>query len=160
LGGYDASKFVPGELWFSMNLNEEESDLIIPIKGITTNTSTTSLLHTPISASIDSTVPYIWLPADACALFEAAFGLSYDNDTELYLLNNSQHKALLSQNPSVTFTLSNLIAGLSVNVTLPYAAFDLTVSNPIVSSETSYFPLKRASDPSQYILGRTFLQEA
>jgi hypothetical protein len=96
LGGYDASKFVPGGLSFSFN-EEDARDLTVLIKGITTNTSTTtSLLTTPISEYTDSTVPHIWLPPDACALFEKAFNRSYDNKTELYLLNDSQHEALLS----------------------------------------------------------------
>lgn len=152
---------MPESLSFGFN-EEDARDLSVLIQGITsTKASTTvSLLPTPISAFIDSTVPHIWLPTDACVLFEQSFGLSYDSLTQLYLLNETQHNALLAQNPSVTFTLGNLIAGASVNITLPYAAFDLTVSYPIVANATRYFPLRRAANSSQYTLGRTFLQEA
>jgi len=48
----------------------------------------------------------------------------------------------------------------NVNITLPYAAFDLTASAPLVNSTTRYYPLKRAANSTQYLLGRTFLQEA
>jgi hypothetical protein len=105
-------------------------------------------------------MPHIWLPVEACALFEDVFGLTYDNETELYLVNDTQHTNILSQNPSITFTLGNLTAGVDVNITLPYAAFDLSVSYPIVANSTRYFPLKRAANATQYTLGRTFLQEA
>lgn len=50
--------------------------------------------------------------------------------------------------------------GESVEITLPYAAFDLTVAYPIEFNSTNYFPLKRAANDTQYTLGRTFLQEA
>jgi hypothetical protein len=69
---------------------------------------------------------------------------------------------LLSQNPQITFTIGNDVSfdEQMVEITLPYAAFDLEVSAPIVNSTTKYFPLKRAANDSQYTLGRTFLQEA
>jgi hypothetical protein len=92
-------------------------------------------------------------------LFENAFGLIWDNGTELYLVNDSLHNALLLQNSSVAFTLGNL-SGEKVNITLPYSAFDLTASSPLVPNTTHYFPLKRAANSSQYTLGRTFFQEA
>lgn len=161
MGGYDASRFVSQSLSFSFN-EEDARDLTVLIEDITTinNSTVTSLLPNHISAYIDSTVPHIWLPMESCALFEETFGLSYDDQTGLYLLNDSQHTALKSLNPNITFTLSNLTAGLSVNITLPYAAFDLSVLHPIVANSSRYFPLKRASNYSQYTLGRTFLQEA
>jgi len=43
-----------------------------------------SLLPTPISSFLDSSLPYISLPMDACQLFEKAFELIWDNATELY----------------------------------------------------------------------------
>ena len=47
-----------------------------------------------------------------------------------------------------------------MNISLPYAAFDLQASSPIFPNGTNYFPLRRASNPSQYALGRAFFQEA
>ena len=114
-----------------------------------------------ITAYIDSTVPYIYLPLSACELFEQAFGLTYDNSSELYLLTDGQHAALLNQNPSITFTLGNTISGgPTTDINLPYAAFDLQVTYPLVSNTTSYFPIKRGANETQFVLGRTFLQAA
>jgi hypothetical protein len=159
LGGYDASKFDENGITWSFN-EEDVRDLTVQVSSISvTNSSiTSSLLSSPVSMFIDSTVPYIWLPLDACKQFEKAFNLTWDNNTQLYLLDDKKHTALLSQNSSVVFTLQN--GGSSVNITLPYAAFDLTASYPLVANPTRYFPLKRAKNKNQYTLGRTFLQEA
>jgi len=112
---------------------------------------------------IDSTVPHIWLPPEVCDQFERAFGLIYDDNTELYLVNNTIRSRLLELNPSVTFKLgAQNVGGQTLNIVLPYAAFDLQATHPIYENSTNYFPIRRAKkdDSTQYVLGRTFLQEA
>lgn len=109
---------------------------------------------------MDSSVSQIWLPNSSCTLFENAFDLIWNETLELYLINDTHHTALQTGNPSVTFTFGNVTSNEVLNITLPYAAFDLTLAAPLVESPTRYFPVKRASDPSQYTLGRTFFQEA
>jgi Eukaryotic aspartyl protease len=158
LGGYDSSKFKPNNLTFDFG-PDVDRDLLVQMKKITTDTGI-SLLPEPISIFLDSTVPYIYLPEAACAIFESTFGLVWDNKTQLYLLSDAQHMALQAQSPNITFRLGNLTSTTTVDITLPYSAFDLSVSYPIVANSTRYFPLKRASDPTQYTLGRTFFQEA
>jgi len=54
----------------------------------------------------------------------------------------------------------DLVSDTTARIQLPYAAFDLVASHPLVESSSRYFPLKRASNTRQYTLGRTFLQEA
>lgn len=110
---------------------------------------------------IDSSVPDIWLPMSACQVFEQAFGLTYDPLTDLYLVNDSIHKQLQQKEPTVTFELGVMESeGPSVNITLPYGAFDLQASSPIYPNATNYFPLRRATNETQQTLGRAFLQEA
>jgi hypothetical protein len=159
LGGYDSSKFIPNTVSFPFN-QQDARDLTVSIDSITkTNASASlSLLPTATSAFIDSTVAQIWLPTAACILFESAFNLTWNDDAQLYLVTDSQHQRLLTENANITFTLSNFQD--KVNITLPYSAFDLTAQYPLVNNDTRYFPLKRASSVSQYTLGRTFLQEA
>jgi hypothetical protein len=61
----------------------------------------------------------------------------------------------------VNFTIGNTISGGdTINVTLPYASFDLQAEYPFVSNSSRYFPLQRAANDTQYTLGRVFLQEA
>ena len=138
---------------------------MIGIESITaskTLASNITLLSNDVSALIDNTLPYLWLPLQVCRQFEIAFGLSWDPSMEIYLVNDSIHQQLQNLNPSVTFTFGN--NNSSVNnqstITLPYAAFDLQASKPIYPNGTNYFPLRRASSASQYTLGRAFLQEA
>jgi hypothetical protein len=128
------------------------------------SSSETKLLDKAIFAMIDSTIPHFYLPQSTCKAFESAFGLTWNTTSELYTLNGTQHEALTKLNPSVTFTLSPQIPAKatdqSVSITLPYSAFDLTVSWPYVDSSTAYFPLKRATNETQFTLGRAFFQEA
>jgi hypothetical protein len=158
LGGYDASKFKPNNLTFNFG-PEDNRELLLELNEIKTEKGA-SLLPAPISMYLDSTVPYIYLPEEACAMFESTFGLVWDNATQLYLLTDAQHTTLQARDPKITFTVGNLTSSTTVEITLPYSAFDLTVSSPIVENATRYFPLKRANDSSQYTLGRTFFQEA
>lgn len=140
-------------------------DLVVGLQSILYSDSDTRdkklLPGGGILTFIDSTVPHIWLPLDSCRAFEQAFGIVYDNETDLYLVNNSLHDTLKQQDASVAFILGNEIeGGDTINITFPYAAFDLTVSSPLVNSTQHYFPLRRAANDSQYTLGRTFLQES
>lgn len=136
-------------------------DLLVPIQSITSDTANTPLLSTVIYAYIDSLVPHIWLPLEACQAFQQAFGLTYNETAELYFVNDTLHEKLVSQNPNVTCTLGPASAGGStVNVVMQYGSFDLTAEHPIVNNATQYFPLRQAKNDSQYTLGRAFLQDA
>lgn len=129
----------------------------------TDSNSETPLLDQPILALVDSTVPHIWLPEQSCKEFEKAFGITHDIVSDLYLINDTIHDALIKRDASIKFELSNVLnGGPSVNITLPYASFDLNVANtvPYVRSPSRYFPLRRAQNDSQYTLGRTFFQES
>ncbi|KAM3425356.1 peptidase aspartic [Cercospora zeina] len=168
LGGYDTSRFVDNQVVFTFAADNER-DLLVAINSITTSADidsspvATELLPNPVYAYIDSTVPDIWLPVEACRAFEVEFGISYDNTTNLYTVNETLHDALLERNASVTFTLAqNFQSSPTVRITLPYASFDLTAKPPYkgLANNTRYFPLQRAQNDTQYTLGRTFLQEA
>jgi len=163
LGGYDQNRFVSTPVTFPFYADISR-ELLVNVQAITTNYSsgTTNLLSGgSIPMFIDSSVSQIWLPESACTVFEEIFHLTWDDSSQLYLVNTSLHSTLLAANPTVTFTLGTSASGGStVNITLPYAAFDLNVGFPIVANQSYYFPLKRATNVTQYTLGRTFLQEA
>ncbi|KUJ22874.1 acid protease [Mollisia scopiformis] len=161
LGGYDKSLFDPNNLTFAFS-TESDSDLTVSIKSIaqTSSSGNGSLSSSSFSAFLDTTTPYLWLPDEVCAQFEEAFGITYDNTSGLYLVNDTLHDSLVSQNANITFTLGNATSSETVDIVLPYAAFDLTASSPLVETPTRYFPLKRANATSQVTLGRTFFQEA
>lgn len=165
LGGYDSSRFTPNNLTipFAPDTRRELVAGIQSISSVDHSGTTSNLLSTGIMSLVDSTVPQIWLPIAACQAFEKAFGLTFDETTELYLVNSSLRTQLQAQNANVTFTLGVTAAGgQTTNITLPYNSFDLLVSPPTpgVANNSRYFPLRRAANESQYTLGRTFLQEA
>jgi len=160
LGGYDESKFVPNNLDWKFDA-QDLVDISVNIDSIISTSSQNNMLTKSIKTYMDSSVPHIWLPIEACQLFEAEFGIIWNDALNLYLVNQTQHDLLVARNTSIVFVLSSLTSPGTVNITLPYAAFDLTLNAPLVANPPiRYFPLKRATNSSQYTLGRTFFQEA
>ena len=167
LGGYDSTRFTPNTNDFSFTFSSDPSKLLtVGVNSITaTNTlkGTYSLSSGSYFSVVDSTVAQLWLPTDICTQFEEAFGLTYDPYTDLYLVNDTIHANLTALNPSITIKLVNSLQDTVTNYTnivLPYAAFDLKASYPYYTNATRYFPIRRAANESQYVLGRTLLQEA
>ena len=96
-----------------------------------------------------------------CDRFASAFHLQYDSSTRLYRVNDTVHTELLERNPSLKIALgATSDPQNSVEIELPYRAFDLQASYPIYPNATNYFPIRRADKESQYTLGRVLLQEA
>lgn len=163
MGGFDASRFTPNDVSFTIGSDLSRSKMVALQSVVYTdsNSKGTVLLKEPILTLVDSTVPHIWLPLEACQQFETAFGITYDAITNLYLINDTVHDTLVKTNPQVVFQLANsLTGGPVVSITLPYASFDLQVSEPLVKNSSRYFPLRHAKDDTQYTLGRTFFQES
>lgn len=160
-GGYDLARFTPSNLSIPFAADTSR-DLVIGLQSITTNYSgEVTLLSSGVLTFIDSTASQIWLPQTACDEFERLLGLTWDPSNEIYLVNDSQHKYLQAINPSFKFQLGTTVSGgETIDIILPYSAFDLTASPPFASNTTKYFPIKRAASDAQYTLGRTFLQEA
>ncbi|KAK5112054.1 hypothetical protein LTR85_011635 [Meristemomyces frigidus] len=167
LGGFDATRFTANNVSFAFGADFSR-DLLVSLTSVTYDTVGSSpLLAQSISIFIDSLVTELWLPISVCQAFETAFNLTWNSTAQLYLISDDVHKTLAAQNPTFTFTLAQAgessggaISDGTVEIALPYAAFDLDVFQPLVDSTTRYFPLKQAQNSSQYTLGRTFLQEA
>ena len=162
LGGYDQTRFIPNNVSITFGADSSR-DLLVGIQQITSDTLSSPFLSFGIYAFIDSMVPHIWLPISVCTAFERAFNHTWNDTAELYLLTEDEHTKLLNMNANITIRLGPNAASSSnesVNIVMPYGAFDLTASLPLVESPTYYFPLKRAQNDTQYTLGRVFLQQA
>ncbi|KAK0382871.1 hypothetical protein NLU13_8787 [Sarocladium strictum] len=159
--GYDKSRFTENSVSFTM-ADDITRDLVVGLQSISySGSTTTTLLSNAIDIFIDSTDPNMWLPKEVCDAFEDAFNIHLDDDTGLYLINDTHRNSLLDTDAEVTFRLSDdKSGGETVSIALPYAAFDLRAEVPLVENGSYYFPLKRADNESQYTLGRVFLQEA
>lgn len=160
LGGYDSTRFVPNSVTFPFG-KDISYDFQVAIQSISTDLDDATLLDQGIIAYISTMVADIWLPESVCKKFEDAFGLTWDPTTELYLLNNSLHQNLLEKNPSVNFRVGPETSGAAVPINMPYHNFYHTATKELTNSSSKmYFPLKRAANDTQYVLGRTFLQSA
>lgn len=163
LGGYDASRFTSNGYNFTFDQDDSRS-LTVGLQSIQASNTLhglMSLLPTGVLSLIDSTIPELWLPSSSCAIFEQAFGLIYDPNTDRYLVNDTTHTTLTTNNPTLDFRIGNTATGVDgIHISLPYAAFDFVADYPIYPNATRYFPLRRGNDSTGYTLGRAFLQEA
>lgn len=172
LGGYDANRFVPNNVSFELNPSQVPQVYINSISVANTSSSSDLVYATDrVSAIIDSSTPYLWLPKAACDRFAGALGLHYNDSLNLYTFeaNNSQHELLKNSSLTFVFSLSDVSASPNiVNISLPYAAFDLELTFPAIPGTSSgaedstmfYFPLRQAANETQYTIGRVFLQES
>ncbi|EKG09750.1 Peptidase aspartic catalytic [Macrophomina phaseolina MS6] len=103
----------------------------------------------------------MWFPEDVCTAFEDAFGIQWDDENSIYLINDTQHATLLDQKAAVTMRIgANTTTSETVDIVLPYESLAMNASWPVYPNATRYFPLQRAVNDSQYTLGRAFLQNA
>ncbi|EKG13670.1 Peptidase A1 [Macrophomina phaseolina MS6] len=166
LGGYDQARIASPPSFNFTFASDESRDLVVGVQSITATSSlngVVAMTSTGHLSVVDSTVAELWLPTDVCDAFASNFGLSYDENTTYYLVNDTIHSRLVELNPTITFKLGNEIytsATNSTNIALPYAAFDLQVGYPHYNTSQRYFPIRRGANDSQYTLGRTLLQEA
>lgn len=163
LGGVDAARFVPNDVSFDL-ATDISRDLVVglqSIKSIESNGSTSWLLPSAHLTFIDSTIPYIYLPLNACEIFEDVLGLVWNSTYEMYLVDDALHRSLLTRDPTFTFTIANsLTGGPTVDIILPYSSFDLSYLPSFDTPTLRYFPIQRADNDTQLTLGRAFLQEA
>lgn len=195
LGGYDTLRFEPHATTFS--LYPDSRAPYVKLRGITAQV--TSIDHAPtknwtstarslvamddsITAVLDSSTPYLWLPTEVCERFASALNLTWREDLGLYVFRDgAQYTHFLNDTSlSLTFSLSSyqnadnfgepLNTPGVVNITLPSAAFAQLLRYPFKNiiqwgdSSLPYFPLKRFTPPDPkkqvYIIGRVFMQEA
>jgi hypothetical protein len=166
LGGYDSKAFTPNDVDFKMGPIDSGRELTLSVKSIafsTNSTAITPILGKSFSAVIDSSVSHYWLPPEVCDSFARVFDLTFNETTGLYLVNDTQHNQLVTMNPTISFTLaSEGESNSEVTIQLPYLAFELRITSewPQGPRWSRYFPIRPAINPSQYTLGRAFLQES
>ncbi|KAF1817156.1 acid protease, partial [Eremomyces bilateralis CBS 781.70] len=170
IGGYDSSRFDPSPYSYELDKTTKEMRLSVQsIKAVYKSGSDALDLsresyelerHTVL---LDSTLPYMFLPRSICDRFEEVLGLTYDNRTGLYLMdeaNRSKHRDL---NTTIQFNLADAYSSASITrISLPFVALDLEASWPTVpnGNHTRFFPIRRGVASDKYILGRAFMQEA
>jgi hypothetical protein len=165
VGGYDQDRYQDPGVEIPVTANRTRS-LVTHVKSIVASNTLNGTLSASfglpsLPMAIDSGVSQLWLPEKVCENLAGALGLTYDNSTELYLVNDTARARLLELSPEFTFTVAaNATSRETANIVLPYAAFDLQVGQPFYNTSRHYFPIRQAPNEDLYVLGRTFLQEA
>lgn len=162
LGGYDEERFVPNTVTFPFEIYDDQPARVKLQQMTAKNTlnGSVTFLYDQIDISIDFTMPYLWLPRETCDLIATHFGLTHDNGSDLYLVDDATHNELVARNPIFTFTFGDAAnSAETVGIVVPYAAFNLQASWPLFNDTKNYFPIRRGNS-SQYTLGRAFMQEA
>lgn len=189
LGGYDEHRFVSHDTTFSLNSTSRLPATLI--RGITASvtsvdkaptawTSTSQTLMSfdeSVTALIDTSTPYLWLPTAVCDRFASALNLTWNETFGLYLFSdNTVFESFSEPDLSFTFSLSSFdntdnfgnplaVSGV-VNITISANAFAQTLRYPFMNvigygdAAVPYFPLRRTGNDSQFIIGRSFMQEA
>lgn len=122
---------------------------------------------TNFTTHIDSSRPYIYLPASVYDSLVGEFNLDYDNRTGALIVSSGRMKELEAQKSSISFTIKSLNrdqqTAQQVTITLPFESIVLQLDYPITKSPNEtvrYVPIRRATDLSQNVLGRAFFQNA
>lgn len=137
-----------------------------------------SYFNESVTAVLDSSTPYLWLPPTICDRFAANLNLTWNETFGLYLFSDNDNLDRYRSAPdlSFTFTLSSEdnrddfgrpleVTGV-VNITISAKAFLQSLRYPFMNiieygaPAVPYFPLKRTDASSRIIIGRTFFQEA
>ena len=133
---------------------------MLNLRKLTVGTTSVYMNGSTFDLAIDYTVTQLWLPRPMCDSIATMLNLTFDAYTGLYVVHNTTHERLIQLNPQFTFTLAaSADAQKTIDIVLPYAAFDLLIGVPIFDFSTRYFPIRRAAGKSQFVLGRAFLQE-
>jgi hypothetical protein len=112
LGGYDASRLSYHNVTFSLNAAKLPQTYIQEISitsaAASSNFTNSSALLTPadrVTALIDSSTPYLWLPQSVCEKFATALGLVYDDVLNFYTFggNDSTRDTLVKVSAIVQF---------------------------------------------------------
>jgi hypothetical protein len=142
---------------------DDDRPLTVALQSIIITNSfngSVTLSNARILIPIDSSVTDLWLPKAICDQIESAFGLQYHDLTGRYILSEATRGRLRQLSPMITFTIgTQMVEGQTTSIQIPFSALDLQASYPIFANTTPYFPIRRADNDSQYVIGRAFLQE-
>ena len=174
LGGYDISRCLTDPIVSSLDT--------VQLSGISMNVSSggyaflnSSSAYIPdlLRANGSSTeslpvhprpgVPHLYLPHDTCDAIASHLPVTYSPEFNLYLwdTNDQAYEDIISSPHHLSFTFSSDDSKDDKTINVPFALLNLTLTSPIVSSTTQYFPCKPwTPDITGYTLGSAFLQAA
>ena len=157
LGGYDASRFDPSTT-VSSSMHSDNRTFTIWLGDIAINDAgkdPQASYQPKLIVDLDFTTPYLSLPNEVCRNMEKSLGLTWDNESRLYFVNDTIHNGLVSRNANISFWIYGDIG--KHQFVLSYKSLVLTAKPPLVNQTRKYFAVQRSR--GSYFLGRAFLQE-
>jgi hypothetical protein len=173
LGGYDKAHIKGEAVNFNISSGATSPELLVTFSTITiTYDNNTNPTSSPggVTALIDSTLPYLYMPINICDFLAKTLSLEYDDVTGLYTIdeksleNNKQtiSTITIAINPLSDSDSGSSKPGANINF-INYDAFVAYADWHWGYSDTqAIFPLRRTPNDSktQAVLGRVFFQEA
>ncbi|THC90173.1 hypothetical protein EYZ11_010368 [Aspergillus tanneri] len=161
LGGYDKSRVLGEIVLKDIGLDVATGGSppgFTSKKGLFMQSSGTVL---PKSVTVDPTKPYLYLPEATCDAITSSFPVSFNNDLGLYIWDTtrSTYANLTSSATYISFSFNkNGLNDETITVKVPLRLLTLTLQDPLVDKNVTYFPCFFSSDTP--VLGRAFLQAA
>ncbi|KAL3418549.1 aspartic-type endopeptidase [Phlyctema vagabunda] len=174
IGGYDRSRVLGIVSAQPYGLNSLPVDLLDIGIGVAVGNSPfkftsksgllaqgNSSISIAIQTRIDSVAPYLYLPKSTCDAITAELPVIFQPEFGIYFWDTTsiQYEMIVSSPSYIRFTF-RLDGGISANMTInvPFSLLNLTLTTPVVTVPTQYFPCFPINDSSPYILGKAFLQ--
>ncbi|KAJ5342144.1 hypothetical protein N7541_011268 [Penicillium brevicompactum] len=112
------------------------------------------------SVEVDPVLPYLYLPKETCDEMAAHLPITYQEDLNLYFwdTDDSNFQNITASPAYMSFVFEKDASnGQNITVKVPFQLLKLTLQEPLVKKNTSYFPCYPSDS---YVLGRAFLQAA
>ena len=179
IGGYDQTRVVGEVTIQKYNMHYLPIDLLDIGIGVAegkspfTFTSKSGLLasgNSSVGVSmqviVEPTSPFIYLPKSSCDAIAANLPVTYQPDLGLYFwdIKSAAYEQIVASPAFLSFTFrlnSSITQNMTINV--PFRLLNLTLTTPLVSNPTQYFPCNPfdyGKSYGFYTLGKAFLQAA
>jgi hypothetical protein len=119
-------------------------------------------LNTSEPMSLNPTVPYMQMPLGMCEAVAEFLPVTFNENLGLYLWNiNDPQFAKIVRSPAYMGIAFARAGQPNLLIQVPFSVLNLTLTAPLVSQPTQYFPCKPSySTDDKFYLGRAFLQSA
>ncbi|KXJ91694.1 aspartic peptidase domain-containing protein, partial [Microdochium bolleyi] len=113
-----------------------------------------------IDVMVDGCSPYLSFPKSTCDSLAKHLPLQYNEKLGLYTWKTGdvKYSQIVSSASALRFTFLAGSNTKNISISVPFRHLNLTLQQPLVSTDTPYFPCFTGSD--RYVLGRAFLQDA
>ncbi|KAJ5617255.1 hypothetical protein N7537_002369 [Penicillium hordei] len=177
LGGYDQSRVLDQVSSQQVDATNHLGNLMIYLKDIGIGVATggspfgfenrsglfkwgDSITSRAKTVEIDPTLPYLYLPKQACDTMAAELPVTFNEDLGLYFWNthDESYEKIISSPAYMSFTFEkNATNTQNITIKVPFQLLKLTLQEPLVEHNTTYFPCYPSDS---FVFGRAFLQAA